>query len=158
MKEMERIADQLRRAQEKDAWHGPAVKELLSDVSAGRAAARPLAGAHTIWELVLHIAADQNAVAERLGGEGRSPWRALQLSPEEDFPAVNDTSEAAWKKAREALDQSTRRLLEVIGGLADDALEKTVPGKDYSAYVMLHGAVQHALYHAGQIAILKKAV
>lgn len=156
MKEVERIADQLRRAHEKDAWHGPALKELLSDVSAARAAARPLASVHTIWELVLHVAAWQNAVAERLGGERAGPWRALQLSPEEDFPPVADTSEAAWKKTLEALDHSTRRLLVVIPRLSDDELEKTVPGKDHPAYVMLHGVVQHALYHAGQIAILKK--
>lgn len=158
MREAERIADQLGRANEKDAWHGPALKELLSDVSAARAAARPIAGAHTIWELVLHVTAWQEAVGERLGGDGSGEWRALQLSTEEDFPAVNDTSEAAWKKTLEALDQSTRRLLEVIRGLTDGELEKTVPGKDYSAYFMLHGAVQHCLYHAGQIAILKKAV
>ena len=37
-------------------------------------------------------------------------------------------------------------------------LDALVPGYDYSYYVMLHGAVQHTLYHAGQIAILKKEI
>jgi uncharacterized damage-inducible protein DinB len=157
LKESERIADQLRRANEKDAWHGPALKELLADVSAARAAARPIEGAHSIWELVLHVAAWQNAVAGRLGGEGGGPWRELQLSDAEDFPPVTDTSESAWRRALETLERSTRLLLEVTHGLTDEQLEKTVPGKNYSAYFMLHGAVQHCLYHAGQIAILKKA-
>ena len=30
-------------------------------------------------------------------------------------------------------------------------------GKDYDVYVMLHGLVQHDLYHGGQIGLLKKA-
>ena len=51
-----RIADQLRRAFYGSAWHGPAVLELLKDVDAATAAAKPLAEVHSIWELVLHIA------------------------------------------------------------------------------------------------------
>ena len=50
------IADQLRRAFLRDAWHGPAVLELLADVDAETAAARPIPSVHSIWELVLHIA------------------------------------------------------------------------------------------------------
>ena len=50
------IAEQLRRAFEGDAWHGPALLELLQDVDAATAAARPLPDVHSIWELVLHVA------------------------------------------------------------------------------------------------------
>jgi hypothetical protein len=38
-------------------------------------------------------------------------------------------------------------------------LEEMVPGKEgahYTFYYMLQGVVQHELYHAGQIALLKK--
>jgi hypothetical protein len=31
-----------------------------------------------------------------------------------------------------------------------------VPGKPYDIRFMLHGAAQHAAYHGGQIALLKK--
>jgi nicotinate-nucleotide pyrophosphorylase (carboxylating) len=40
--------------------------------------------------------------------------------------------------------------------LEDAYLDKAVPGKNYTFYVLLHGIVQHDLYHAGQIALLKK--
>jgi len=50
------IAEQLRRAFEGDAWHGPALLELLQDVDAVTAAAKPLPDVHSIWELVLHVA------------------------------------------------------------------------------------------------------
>lgn len=58
-RETERIADQLRRAWEGDAWHGPPLKKALDGLTARQAAAHPIAGAHSIWDLALHIAAWQ---------------------------------------------------------------------------------------------------
>jgi hypothetical protein len=37
-------------------------------------------------------------------------------------------------------------------------LDRNLGGGDYTFYITMHGAVQHDLYHAGQIAILKKMV
>jgi hypothetical protein len=55
MKEVERIEDQLRRSLEGEAWHGPELLELLQDVSADEAAAKPLPSVHSICEISLHI-------------------------------------------------------------------------------------------------------
>ena len=57
MTEAIRLADQIRRAFEGSAWHGDSLLELLADVTAKTAAARPIKDAHSIWELLLHIAA-----------------------------------------------------------------------------------------------------
>ena len=70
MTEVERISEQIRRAFEGKAWHGPSVLELLADVRADRAAARPIAGAHTICELVHHIAAWEDMVGRVSQGRG----------------------------------------------------------------------------------------
>jgi hypothetical protein len=51
MKETERIADQLKRAFTGEAWHGPAVLEILSGITAQQATAHPLVGRHSIWNL-----------------------------------------------------------------------------------------------------------
>src|ERR1035441_6101142 len=91
--EAARIADQLRRAFDGEAWHGDSLFEILEGVTAAQAAARPIAGAHTIWELVLHIVAWDGAVLRRLGGA------AVELSDAQNFPPVRDTSEAAWRGA-----------------------------------------------------------
>ena len=152
MTEIQRIADQLRRAYEGEAWHGPSLRELLSSVTAAQAARRPLPGAHTIWELVLHIAAWESIVRRRLGGE------AVEATPEQDWPPVRDTSDAAWKKTLEELARSHLALRESVAALSDDQLRQKVAGQNYSIYGMLHGLIQHDLYHAGQIALLKKAL
>ena len=148
--ERARIADQLRRSVHGEAWHGPSVMELLDGVNSQQAAARPIPGAHSIWEIVLHITEWADVGRRRATGE------KVQPTPEEDWPEVGDTSEGAWRKAVEALVQSQTSLGELIGTLSDEQLDATVPGKDYSIYFQLHGVVQHNLYHAGQIALLKK--
>lgn len=148
--ETARIADQLDRAFKGEAWHGPALLEILSDMDAATAAARPISSAHSIWELVLHISAWEGAILRRMQGE------ALQLEETDNFPDVKDTSDAAWRGALEKLNRKHGELLAAITAMPESRLTEQVPGKDYDFYFMLHGAVQHALYHAGQIALLKK--
>jgi len=151
MKEIERIADQLKRAVEGEAWHGPSLNETLAQVSAQAAAARPMAGGHTPWEIALHIGAWLAAVRRRLGGQ------AVELSPEEDWAPVGDATEAAWEQARAGINGEYRKLLETVRGLSEDGLGRIVAGRDYSMAFMLDGVIQHTLYHTGQIAVLTKA-
>jgi uncharacterized damage-inducible protein DinB len=153
MSEAARIADQLRRAFSGDAWHGDSVFEILEGVNAAQAAAHPIKNAHSIWELVLHIAAWDGAVLHRLGGA------AVELSDTENFPPVTDASEAAWRKALADVRRVHEALVAAVAALPDSRLDQIVPGKKgahYTFYYMLHGVVQHELYHAGQIALLKK--
>lgn len=149
--EVERIQDQLRRAFGGGAWHGPSVLELLEDVDATKALAQPIAGAHSIWELTLHIAAWEKAAARRLNGD------RAQLPDEEDWPAITTMTEAAWQQTIVALHEGHQALLDAIGHLEDKRLDEPIIEGMSSTYVTLHGAIQHDLYHAGQIAILKKA-
>src|SRR5574341_2333525 len=128
--ETQRIADQLRRACAGGAWHGPALRQLLRGVSARQAAARPLRGAHTIWELVLHITAWKRAVLRRMLG------KATSLSPAQNFPPMPTATTANWKKAQAALRAAHYGLHRAISALPDSRLKKKVPGKPYSLYFM----------------------
>jgi uncharacterized damage-inducible protein DinB len=146
-----RIADQLRRAFDGSAWHGPALLALLEDVDAATAAAKPFENVHSIWELVLHIAAWDGAVHRRIGGS------KAQLKGRDNFPPVPRPTEANWGQAMAGVALVHEVLVNTVESLPDSRLWERVPGKKYDFYHMLHGVVQHELYHAGQIAILKKA-
>jgi uncharacterized damage-inducible protein DinB len=153
MTESFRLADQIRRAFEGNAWHGDSILELLTGVSAKTAAAKPIKDAHSIWELLLHIAAWDDAVRRRTGGT------AVTMTDEENFPAVKDVSEAAWRQAIESVKQTHNELIKAVAAFPDSRLQEQVPGKTenyYNFYYMFSGIVQHELYHAGQIALLKK--
>jgi len=151
MTETERIADQLKRAFIGEAWHGPAVFEILEGITPQQAAARPIAGGHSIWELVLHITAWTNAGLRRLQGE------PAQLTDAEDFPAVMASDGRGWQQAMEVTKQAYEELRKAILLIEDSRLDHPIVEGLSSVYVTLHGVIQHSLYHAGQIAILKKA-
>ncbi len=151
--EVERIRDQFRRAFDGEAWHGPSVLSLLDGVTAQQAASHPIPGAHSIWQLTLHIAAWERACKRRLEGD------PAQLTDLEDWQPINDTSEAAWENTKQQLIDNHRELLEAIAKVDDARLnDPIVKDSQSSVYVTLHGGVQHDLYHAGQIAMLKKAL
>ena len=151
--ESARIANQLERAFSGKAWHGPSLRFLLRGIRAEQAAKRPVINAHSIWELVLHITAWDRVVCERIQG-----GKTTQLPKELNFPTVSDTSEKAWKKTLKELEKQHKALLAAMRAFPDKKLHNNLTGGDYTFYITMHGAVQHDLYHAGQIAILKKLV
>jgi uncharacterized damage-inducible protein DinB len=157
MTEIERLADQLQRAFYRDAWCGPALLEALEGVACERAAARPVARAHSIWEIVLHLSGWKRVVHQRLEGQ------PVRLPEEGDWPRVADASEGSWQKALAELKARHDALLSAVRSLDDARLEDVLitetsreTGGGVSCYVTLHGVAQHDLYHGGQISLLQK--
>jgi uncharacterized damage-inducible protein DinB len=152
MREIDRILDQMDRAFSGDAWHGPSLMSLLQSISAEDASKHPIKGAHSIWELANHLSAWNAITSHRLQGE------EVQITTERDWPPVWEVSETAWRRALEILAESHAHLRSVVSKLKDDELDQKAAGPNYSRYVVIHGVIQHNLYHAGQIAVLKKAL
>jgi uncharacterized damage-inducible protein DinB len=151
MHEIERITDQSRKMFTSDAWHGPSVQEVLAGVDFTQAAAHPIPGAHSIWELVLHLSATQAVLLRRIRGESAG------LREEEFWPPVPPTSEAAWAETVERLTRQETELRQAIASFPEERLDARLTKEGTSAYNNFHGHVQHNAYHAGQIALLKKA-
>jgi len=150
--EPKRLEEQLRRALEGEAWHGPSLLESLADVSAEQAAARPIPRAHSIWELVLHVGGDYVLVLRRLSGDGR------QLTASEDWPSCPAPTEDNWRKAVQELTRLNQELRKAVRDFPEERLDQPlVPESPFSAYAQFIGVTQHNLYHAGQISLLKRA-
>jgi uncharacterized damage-inducible protein DinB len=153
MSETARLADQIRRAFDGEAWHGDSVLEILAGVNAKTAAAKPVPNAHSIWEILLHIAAWDDAIIRRAKGN------AVKLTDAENFPAMGNTSESAWQAAIANVKTKHDELVKTVADFPDSRLQEIAPGKTesfYDFYYMFSGIAQHELYHAGQIALLKK--
>lgn len=150
--ETKRIAQTLHDTYCGAAWHGPGVQEILLGLTPGQAFSRPIPGAHSVWELVLHMTVWRLFVWNKMAGE-----RSFEISsPEQDWPPAENDSLPAWQSALSGLEKSQQQLVEALGTFPDSRLSETVPGRDYSYYKLLHGIIGHDLYHAGQIALLKK--
>ncbi len=148
----QQLAGQLRRTVTGPMWHGPALDDVLADVTPDVAVSRPAAAAHSIWELVLHTAVWAEVALARLGPE---PLAA----PEFDWPAVPEPTAAHWQSALARLHASYEQLARAVENLDDAALRTAValPGQRHTIEVMLHGVVEHGVYHGGQIMLLRRA-
>jgi uncharacterized damage-inducible protein DinB len=152
-----RISDQLRRAFHGEAWHGPSVGEALAGITTEQAAAHPAGQVHSIWELVLHIRTWTHAAAESTRG-ALMPPSVNDLPPEQDWPPVKEKTRTAWSSALQQMFRAAEDLGNALETFGDARLHEKVPGRSYNFYFLFHGVVQHSLYHAGQIALLKKMV
>ena len=147
------MSESLLRSVSGPMWHGPSLADLLGDVTAADAAARPVPMGHTIWELVHHITSWTEIV--RLRTKAKQP---PDPTAEQDWPPVKDTSPEAWRSAVERLKAARRELAEDVALIDDDTLVKRIPGRDHNMLAMLHGIIEHDAYHGGQIALLKRAL
>ena len=149
--DVEILADQIGRAFWGESWHGPSVHEVLSGVSAEEAAAHPIPGAHSIWEIVLHMTAGYRLVLRRVRGED------APFSDNEGWPLVPALSSEAWHESQRTLEQLNEELQSAVRAFPSERLPEAL-GSEYSAYTQFCGAPQHDLYHTGQITVLKKAL
>jgi hypothetical protein len=77
-----------------------------------------------------------------------------ELPAKKNFPPVSDTSAAAWASTLEEVRRAHDDLIAAVEKFPDKSLTQPVPGKKgahYNFYYMLHGVVQHELYHADRL-------
>ena len=149
MTEIERIAHLLEETFEGQPYYGPSVLGALKSVTADMAIRKPRWSAHSIWSLVAHLTAELHyarAVLDRTAG----PWVEGQTT----WPAITNTSEAAWEQAVKELKRANRALARAVKQLDDALLDQNPIRVRRPYYVMLHGTIQHNVYHAGQISLL----
>ncbi len=159
--ETDALVKELDEAYSGHPWHGPSLKTALEDISPSQASRRVIPGAHTIWELVLHLAAWHGEVVNRMNRERAGEPKEGDFPPAPQGAAADD---AEWRKALSWLDDSQRTLMGAVRALVPEKLHaptldyrNRADGRGATYFVMLHGVAQHDAYHAGQISLLKKA-
>jgi uncharacterized damage-inducible protein DinB len=154
--ELLRIIDLLNDTYEsEEAWHGASVVEILRDVTPKLADRRLAPNTHTIAELVYHMTTWRIFAVRKLQGDKDFDVKTKEKNWKL-FPVVDALE---WEALQMELSLSQEELVsELEKRESDEFLEKIVPGRNYSYYTMLHGIVNHDLYHAGQIALIKKGL
>lgn len=153
MDEQHQLADAIERTINGPVWHGNALAELLHGVSVDDALAHPIAGAHSIWELVHHIAAWARIAEARLSDDPPP-----EPSDAEDWPPITRPTQSGWTIALTELTDSHSSLANAVRCCDSATLKRRMPGRKHSARVMLLGIPEHGAYHGGQIAVLTRAL
>jgi uncharacterized damage-inducible protein DinB len=149
--ELNRIIEELKNIHDGDAWHGASLREALAGLNDVEASTKPIANAHSIWEIVSHIAGWENVFRRRLEGENVSEPEAG------DFPPVREQSAEAWRQTLNYLEDEHEKLLNAVSKLSGEMLGTNVAHRDYTVRFLLRSIVRHHVYHTGQIALLRKA-
>ena len=146
--EAHRIARMLEKTWDKSPWYGPSIQSILSEITMKEATQR--AGqSHSIIELVLHMASWRGFVVSRLRGVD-----SFQVADADNFPKPG-----SWEDARKKLAQSQQELVSSVREFSDARLGELVPhaSHKYTYYTLLHGILQHDIYHIGQIQLIRKS-
>ncbi len=121
------------------AWHGPDLKAALADVGPELAFWRPAPGCHNIAEIALHHAFYARSVRGQLSG---TPPEPFVLEGEDWF----DPAGLSWPEIQAVVEEQQSRLAAVVGDTEPDA----------ERFNLVLGITCHAIYHAGQVQLLKR--
>ncbi|MCZ7647801.1 MAG: DinB family protein [Planctomycetota bacterium] len=147
------LRKQLEAAYRRRAWHGSNLRGLLRGVDARRAAFRTQPRRHNLWELIVHCAYWKYAVRRQISGERRG---GFPLKGSNWFKRPVEPTEAAWRADLRLLDREHERLMDLLSSLPAGALDRKPAGSRFTVAELLAGAAAHDLYHAGQVALLKR--
>ena len=140
----------LREGYGEGAWHGPDLKAALADVTADTAFRRPAAGRHNIAEIALHHAYCVRGVRSRLTGIDSEPF----VLEGDDWFALDGTASMPWSKVLEVVQSEQDRLAKVVAEVSEGRTSSPLAGAERFDLVL--GITCHAVYHAGQIQLIKK--
>ena len=132
------------------AWHGPDLKAAIEDVGSELAFWRPGPERHNIAEIALHHAYHLHHVHSRLTGQPASPF----LVAGDDWFALPSASDLTWSQIRGLVEANHKRVTDTVRAIGEGRVQS--PLQDPEQFDLVLGITSHAVYHAGQIQLLKK--
>jgi len=125
----------------------------LRGVSAETARWKPHPDRHSIWELALHVAYWNYAVARRITG---APRGGFPRTPS-DWPRPDKQgSRGAWDSDRRLVRQAHDSLVEALTDFDPARLDQNAGDSSTTFADLITGILLHDTYHAGQIQLLKR--
>ena len=146
--ELSRIINMLQNAYNGAAWHGASIMEILEKITAEQAF-QPSEHIHRICELVQHIIAWRVFAIHRLEGDS-----SYEVSQSENWKTFKNHNKTTWEEILVDLAKSQKKIISALEKISDERLHDEVEGKAYDYYTLVHGVIQHDLYHLGEIALL----
>ena len=132
------------------AWHGADMKAALADVTAATAYWRPAAGRHNIAEIAVHHAYVVRGVRARVSGDEPEPF----VLEGDDWFSLDSDRTMSWKRVQSLVAQEHDRLVAAIEAIDNGARRSALPDSERAELVL--GITSHAVYHAGQIQLIKR--
>lgn len=133
-----------------EAWHGPDLKTALADATPEIAFWRPAPGGHSIAEIALHHAYCAHSVRAQLSGTPPEPF----VLEGDDWFALPDQGSLSWAEIQATVETEQQRLAAVIHDIAAGRVGSQL--SETKRFDLVLGITCHAVYHAGQVQLLKR--
>jgi len=151
-REIQKIIKELQVTLDGDPWFGQSVYALLNDVSADYASVKPNESSHSLVELIYHMNTWAEFTLKRIHKEQIDDMAAFEkLDWREIDPMIH-----GWEEGLSAYIATNQELIALLETKDDAFLNEIVDYRDYDFRYLINGLIQHNIYHAGQIAYVKK--
>ena len=131
------------------AWHGADMRAALADLDARMAFQRPGAGRHNAAEIAVHHAFYLRSVAGRLTGIEPAPFPFAG----DDWFELNDERQMKWTEIVALVESLQEQLVEAVTAIGNGEVRS--PKSSTEQLDLVLGITCHAVYHAGQIQLVK---
>lgn len=148
------IIEQFEDMYQGDPWFGRNAKALLSEVDESIAFEKPN-DQHSILELVWHMNNWREFALSRLRKDYEQDVYYYESN---DWSKLDHTDKSLWDRANKRFHETHAELIKSIEVLSEEILNEIVDGRKYTYKKLLHGILQHDIYHLGQIAFLFKLI
>ena len=150
--ELQFIKEQIIDIYEGDPWFGRNISSILLEIDESKAFVKP-SGQHSIVELIWHMINWREFVLSRFSQDAEVNTGTFESN---DWRLIDHADHTLFPKAVKRFAETQKDLITAIEKLDDSILTLKVPGRTYNYRKLLHGLLQHDIYHTGQIAFLHK--
>lgn len=133
-------------------WYGKAVYELLQEIDESKTTFKPNHQDHSLNDLLWHMITWAEFVLAHLENQEEAERKAIEAR---DW-RITDPFHHSWQKGITKLKSIHKKIADLLADKEDSFLNEMVPNRPYNFRFMLNGLIQHNIYHAGQMAYLKK--
>ena len=151
-KEIQYIITTLQNTLSGEPWYGRPVVAMLEEIDASTSYKKPNDNSHSLADLLYHIITWAEFTLARLEGDSKKDDRYFEpFDWRQIDPAVH-----TWQAGIKKFNQLNRQIIDILQTKDDAFLKEIVDYREYNFRFLLHGYIQHNIYHIGQVAYLKK--
>ena len=147
-----RIIEELKDTLEGEPWFGQSVYALIQGVNPEYSLKKPADNCHSLVELIYHMVTWADFTLKRIQKE---PIKDMATFEKTDWRTIDKVNHS-WEEGVSLFIDTNNRLLSALDKLDDKFLSEKVDYREYDFAYLLNGLIQHNIYHAGQVAYVKK--
>ena len=151
-KEILNITTALKNILSDEPWYGKSVYAILDEPGTSDVYKQPNGSSHSMIELLFHMITWSAYTLSIIKNEDPKKAKSIEAL---DWPTI-DPSVHTWEKGIEQFKSTNQKIIDLLNTKNDGFLEQSLQDKNYSFRFLLNGLIHHHIYHAGQIAYIKK--